>query len=82
MFQRLHHVSYDYNLEYFLYLFISVSILHCTGLRLSTLNKEYMMMMMMMMMIVCLSVCLSVRLSQVGVVQRWLNIGSDNNAVG
>ena len=32
----------------FLYLFISVSILHCTELRLSTLNKEYMMMMMMM----------------------------------
>ena len=31
----------------FLYLFISVSILHCTELRLSTLNKEYMMMMMM-----------------------------------
>ena len=31
--------------------------------------------------IVCLSVCLSVRpsvcLSQVGVVQRWLNLGSD-----
>ena len=26
---------------------------------------------------VCLSVCLSVRLSQVGVVQRWLNLGSD-----
>ena len=49
MFQRLHHVSYDYNLEHFVYLFISVSILHCTELRLSTLNKEYMMMMMMMM---------------------------------
>ena len=27
--------------------------------------------------IVCLSVCLSVRPSQVGVVQRWLNLGSD-----
>ena len=26
---------------------------------------------------VCLSVCPSVRLSQVGVVQRWLNLGSD-----
>ena len=30
----------------FLYLFISVSILHCTELQLSTLNKEYMIMMM------------------------------------
>ena len=27
--------------------------------------------------IVCLSVCLSVCPSQVGVVQRWLNLGSD-----
>ena len=27
--------------------------------------------------IMCLSVCLSVRLSQVGVVQRWLNLQSD-----
>ena len=27
--------------------------------------------------IVCLSVCPSVCLSQVGVVQRWLNLGSD-----
>jgi len=37
MFQRLHHVSYAYNLEYFYIAFISVSSLQCTELRLSTL---------------------------------------------